>query len=596
MKQTEARDWYSSRLEEEQTALGRHKKRSAMFSWLRLLAFLAAAAVVYIFWELPWPRYLGIFGGIALFLFLLRIHQGVKEQIALSKARVSILEFELKQRFRGAYEDLSQEYSAHAYAGDLDLFSEHGLFSLLDRTFSNRGRDCLLEDMLDPATGEKELSELHSMHRELADDPEWRLRFSGQMKVAEEEREANSPTLEDWINRHANRLKGGLALRYGWPVLSGVALFLAAVGVLSWTPFIWIFIAGLLIAGVRLGRHKEPFDSISDLSEDMARLEALLPLIAHREWKSHELLDDAGELQGEEGAIHAVKRLSRIRSMIDSRRNLIIGIVLNSLVLWDEHCANRLRRWVSHYGDKVSLWYQIIYRFEARSSRAQFVFNHSSYFWPTAELAHGELNAEQLGHPSLDPEERVDNSFELQGDSRIAMVTGANMAGKSTFLRAVGVNWILAHMGLPVCAKKFSFGPAPLLTSMRAVDSLSSGKSYFFSELERLKSIVEHLENGRPALILLDEILKGTNSEDQSTGSRGLIEKLLNYDARALVATHDLSLCDLEEHYPNKVLNYRFETDVKGDTLTFDYKLLPGICKTRNATVLLERMGLMAKQ
>jgi DNA mismatch repair ATPase MutS len=228
---------------------------------------------------------------------------------------------------------------------------------------------------------------------------------------------------------------------------------------------------------------------------------------------------------------------------------------------------------------------------DAGISMGTFIFNYPDF--PMPVISDSGLVAEELAHPLIQNSQRVSNDFKAEQGNRVFIVTGANMAGKSTFLRALGVNMILAGMGAPVCAKKMLFTPVKILTGMRTTDSLADSESYFFAELKRLKMITETLNRGQKLMILLDEILKGTNSTDKHKGSVALVKQLVAHDCLAFIATHDLSLGEQEEKYPEAVRNYCFESYIVDGELIFDYKLKKGIAKNMNAYFLMQKMGIV---
>src|SRR5690606_15104428 len=197
------------------------------------------------------------------------------------------------------------------------------------------------------------------------------------------------------------------------------------------------------------------------------------------------------------------------------------------------------------------------------------------------------------GHPLLADGKRVNNDFTINGWAKAVIVTGANMAGKSTFLRTVGVNFILGRTGAPVCAEKLVFSPVKVYTNMRTTDNLLKDESYFFAELKRIKTVLDRLENGEKIFVILDEMLKGTNSVDKLNGSRELIRKLLELKAVALIATHDLKISEMEEEYPQMVFYKCFEIKLENDEMKFDYLLSDGVTKTMNATFLMKKMGII---
>ncbi|MDR0995258.1 MAG: DNA mismatch repair protein MutS, partial [Tannerella sp.] len=239
-------------------------------------------------------------------------------------------------------------------------------------------------------------------------------------------------------------------------------------------------------------------------------------------------------------------------------------------------------------------WFEALGRFDALASLGGFAFNHPDYVYPRVADAYFQLSGKALGHPLLRRDLCVKNDVQCppHGDTGFLIVTGANMAGKSTYLRTVGVNFLLAAIGAPVCAESLSFYPARLMTSLRTSDSLAGSESYFFAELKRLKSIIDRLEQGDKLLIILDEILKGTNSVDKQKGSIALMKQLTRLGTCGIIATHDLALGALEEEFPGKIKNYCFEADIQGERLSFNYKLQEGVARNMNATFLMQRMGI----
>jgi DNA mismatch repair ATPase MutS len=289
----------------------------------------------------------------------------------------------------------------------------------------------------------------------------------------------------------------------------------------------------------------------------------------------------------------SIKELSSITRAFDQRLNAFAAFVLNATILWDVVCMFRLEKWKASAKDELPDWFEVLSEFDSLVSLGNFAYNHPDFNLPEIQQDPFAMKGIEMGHVLLDPNIRIDNTLELEGDGQYIIITGANMAGKSTFLRTVGTNLVLAMLGAPVCAKQFTFSPLKLHTSVRATDSLQDHESYFYAELVRLKAIVDRLKNGERLFVILDEMLRGTNSRDKQTGSRGFIEQLINLKGMGLVATHDLSLGSLMEEHPERVRNMRFEVDILEDRLEFDYKLKPGISQNLNATFLMKKMGIM---
>ena len=245
---------------------------------------------------------------------------------------------------------------------------------------------------------------------------------------------------------------------------------------------------------------------------------------------------------------------------------------------------------MENYKDKVEDWFEVVAFFDAYNSLGNYAFNHQQYIYPQIVDKQSDTKVTQLGHPLLKTEKRVDNDFEIK-NQQFFIITGANMAGKSTFLRTVSLHIVMANVGLPVCAASSIYSPVKLITSMRTSDSLTDDSSYFFSELTRLKYIVDAIKQDN-YFIILDEILKGTNSTDKAIGSRKFVEKLVASHATGIIATHDLSLCEIEKHL-EEVKNYYFDAQIINDELYFDYTFKKGICQNMNASFLLKKMEIV---
>jgi len=251
-----------------------------------------------------------------------------------------------------------------------------------------------------------------------------------------------------------------------------------------------------------------------------------------------------------------------------------------------------LNEWRRKNKEIVPKLFEVSAEVEVLNSLATIHFNYPDWCLPNFSEQHFVFESNELGHPLIPEKERVTNSFEIRNNQLISLVTGSNMAGKSTFLRSVGVNIILAQMGAPVCAKSFNVSPIRLMTSMRISDNLAENTSTFYAELKKLKTIIEAVNNHEKVFVLLDEILRGTNSHDRHKGSAAFITQLIKQHAFAVIATHDLELADLKQQFPSAIENYHFDVQVKGEELFFDYKLKNGICQSLNASLLMKKIGI----
>lgn len=277
---------------------------------------------------------------------------------------------------------------------------------------------------------------------------------------------------------------------------------------------------------------------------------------------------------------------------MDARLNWLMWIILNFLLLWDIRQMQRLENWQHEYKDDLEKWFEALAETESLGSLAGFYILNPRFTFPEIAKDSLSVNAVEAGHPLIPLNRRINNNILIKGRGNFNIITGANMAGKSTYLRTTGVNLVLAMAGAPVCAEKFVFYPAVLYTSLHTVDSLSGNKSYFFAELERLKLIIDTLNKGEEIYVFLDEILKGTNSYDKQHGSKALLKQLITLGTSGMIATHDLDLGQLEQSFPDNINNFSFEAVIKETELYFDYKLNAGIAKNMNATFLMKQMGI----
>jgi len=270
-----------------------------------------------------------------------------------------------------------------------------------------------------------------------------------------------------------------------------------------------------------------------------------------------------------------------------------MAVLLNGFLLWDINNASKVEKWRATYKTEFVKWIEAIGEFDVLVSLALFNVSNQEYVYPEILEDDFEIDAKKIGHPLISKEKLILNDYEIKGDAKIDLLTGANMAGKSTFLRTLGVNLILSMIGAPVCAENFKCKPVKLFTSLRTVDSLQENESFFYAELKRLREMILLYEKNNDYFFLFDEILKGTNSKDQHSGSLGLINKILSLKGKGIIATHDLELSILEKELPESIRNFSFEVDIVNNKLEFDYKLKRGFCKMMNATYLMKNMGII---
>jgi dsDNA-specific endonuclease/ATPase MutS2 len=318
-----------------------------------------------------------------------------------------------------------------------------------------------------------------------------------------------------------------------------------------------------------------------------------LTIIENKKFDTGKLRNIHEKVEAEKGKASAqIARLSKLFSNLEAGRNAYFYIIANFTFLWDVHWLYRIERFRNNLKEEPEKWFEALFELEALSSLAAVCKMNPEWTFPEISDLPFYYKAENVSHPLIFAENKVANNFYMEGISSCWIITGSNMSGKSTFLRTLGINAVLALAGAPVSASKLEISPLKVFTSMRTEDSLAESTSSFYAELKRLKQLLDSIEPGFPIFYLLDEILKGTNSADRHTGGKALVRQLQGQNASGIIATHDLELARLEEEKPEKIKNFSFSSEVANGTLSFDYKLKEGVCKSFNASQLMKQMGI----
>ena len=317
----------------------------------------------------------------------------------------------------------------------------------------------------------------------------------------------------------------------------------------------------------------------------------LVQKIENENFQSEKLITLQQKLhfQNQKASVH-LQHLAELFSRMESVGNFVTATLFNGTFLFNVHVLKSMIAWKKQHASVLEEWLEVIGEFEMLNSLANFAYNNPEFVYPTLNSNY-EISFSNLSHPLLNPLTRVGNEVQFQPQS-FMILTGSNMSGKSTFLRSLGINMVLSGMGSPVCAIQANVHPLPVLVSMRLSDSLSDSESYFFAEIKRLKQIMDELE-ANPAFVLLDEILRGTNSDDKRNGTIEVVKKVIAKKAIGAIATHDIEVCLTTNQYPDILTNKCFEVEINNDELHFDYKLRDGICKNKSATFLMKKMGVI---
>ncbi len=482
----------------------------------------------------------------------------------------------------------------HPFAADLDVFGKRSLFQLLDRSASMPGRQKLARTLLFPEQRSERIRQRQEAIAELAGKPHWRQAFQAMGgpngnhgdSVAGLLQWAASP--ETFFDRPVLRI-----LLVITPLLGFADVALISLGVLPFSSFLLFLVLPFAVLAPRQGKINKTFNRLGRKTFFLQQYARLFKIMEQGGFRSEILLNARKILtEGKSSAFYAIDKLSGISKVFDYRLNMLAGIFLNAFFLWDILQCLRLERWKKQYGEELPLWFDALAKVDELCSLAGFAFQHPEAVYPDIRQEGFTVSGDNLKHPFIDPSKCVGNPVKTEGWGQFQVITGANMAGKSTYLRTVGVALLLAMTGAPVPADRFVFTPVTLFTGIKTSDSLQDGESYFFAELKRLKEIIVRLEKGEKLFIILDEVLRGTNSTDKQKGSKALLRRFIRLKASGIIATHDLSLGKLADEFPENIENKRFEVEIEGDRMQFDYRLKEGVSQNLNASYLMEKMGI----
>ncbi|MFV5692877.1 MutS-related protein [Flavobacterium sp. LT1R49] len=530
-----------------------------------------------------------------LFIVLMRFHSNLVFQKQIKQALLDINENEISflERKNIPFEN-GQEFNDfhHPYAYDLDIFGDHSLFQNLNRTATFIGKKTLAKQFL-TLLPNNEIIRNNKATKELSEKLDWRQEFLALAKVSNDNKSSYEGLLR-WNKFESTPLsKISILVSFIVPVLFLGAfvgyLITSNSSFLSLLSILFVFNLGFL--GNFLKRIQIEIANASNIDKIINQYSLLLQKIENESFQSEKLiyLQQKLTFKKENASVH-LKQLASLFSNMDTIGNFVTGLLFNGTFLFNFHVLKGLIQWKKDHAEVLEDWLEVIGEFEMLNSLANLSYNNPEFVYPTLNT-NFEIDFSNLSHPLLNEKTRVGNAVSFHPES-FMILTGSNMSGKSTFLRSLGINMVLSGMGSPVCATQANVHPLPVLVSMRLSDSLSDSESYFFAEIKRLKQIMDELEN-RPAFVLLDEILRGTNSDDKRNGTIEVVKKVIGKKAIGAIATHDIEVCLTTNEYPNVLTNKCFEVEIINDDLHFDYKLRDGICKNRSATFLMKKMGVI---
>ena len=583
--------FYNSEEKNLKNQLLKVKKNLKILSLLRITVFILTVIAIYLFFENTLVSSVVLIVGGSGFYFLVVKYSKEKLEKTLLNCKIEINQTEIAV-INGDFSFLpnGNKYlnGNHHYSHDIDLFGENSFFQYLNRTASVDGSAKLANLMTENQTSS--IYQKQEAIKELSEKVKWRQHFSALISMVKTE----IPTkkiIGFFKNYKSVFSKIALFLPISFSAISILFIILTFFEILPFNALVIWFFVGLIVTSLFLKKTQKLYTNASKAKDTFRQYYLVLQEIENTNFSSKILKEKQKEIQSENKKASSIfNEFSKALDAFDQRNNLLIASLGNAFFLWEIKCAIKVEKWIILYNHTVEQWLDVITFFDAKNSLANFCFNHPSYVFPEIVKDSSIINSQKLGHPLLNSKNRIDNDFEINKNSFL-IVTGANMAGKSTFLRTISLSIVMANIGLPVCANSFKYKPVKLITSMRTSDSLAENESYFYSELKRLKLIVDTVKTD-DYFIVLDEILKGTNSKDKASGSKKFVEKLVTLNTTGIIATHDVSLCELENDF-KEIKNFFFDAKISNNELSFDYLFKKGVCENRNASFLLKKMKII---
>ncbi|WP_266204046.1 MutS family DNA mismatch repair protein [Pontibacter kalidii] len=581
---------------------GQEKKAAATssaVSWLRVGVFVAGAVLAYLLFKSGNNNAgaLAILGFYSLFILVMRWHSRLNFRYQQLRLLRQVNEQEV-ERLQGKLSkfDGGQEFvdDHHPYTSDLDIFGQSSLFQLLNRSVTSIGKYKLALWLRKAALPEQVLRRQEAVS-ELASPLrlEWLQEFLALPMHYKHDAESAAGFIHWFKNKAFFRQHGWLKpLLFILPVLTLAAIAAWFYGFTGWIAVGLLLVQFFLAYKFRVERD-EYYEKSIGIYEAMRSYTKQLQHLEQHQFSSPVLQEMQQKLikSGTRSSV-SINRLANIIDFFSWRLSTLMAFFLNNILLWDFVWMYRLESWKEQHLQQLEQSLEVLAEFEALASMAAFQHAHPHFAVPRLSQSPFLYQASALAHPLIFSVKPVANDFEMQGIGHTIVITGSNMSGKTTFLRTVGINMVLALMGAPVCAKSMTVAPAQVYTAMRTADNLSENTSSFYAELKRLRVLLELTEQGQPVFYLLDEILKGTNSRDRHIGAMSLIRQLHKRNASGLISTHDLELGAMEQELRGSVENYSFNSDIIGNEINFDYKLTPGLCRSFNASKLMQLMGI----
>lgn len=592
--------FYEGMIRTSDEEIARYTRLVNQYSLLRLVTLLGGG---FVFWqtfgfEKIWLTELVFFAVVVLFVWMVSRQSKFEKikQFFIALKKVNENETDSIQAGKNIYSDGSEfAGDEHPYASDLDILGKASLFNLINRCSTFSGCSRLAEWLLSAAPNEEILRRQQAV-KEIAGKIDWKMKFQATLLFA------NSDSAKNEISGLLRYFQTALVSRKKWLALYVRYLPLIhlclVLGSVLYTPVLIAFFIPVLINAFLVLSHLKEINRtdmlIGKAGGTLSKYAEGFKMIEEEAWVSPfcTRLQDDLKTDARVKLSAEVRRLSVLLNRLSYRLNMFIGPVFSLLLAWEVRQLIALERWKTDNAGLVMKAFDVLANMEALLSISGVHINYPEWVFPEIRNdEHYTLAAKSIGHPLINEQSRVTNDFGLENQNKIDIITGSNMAGKSTFLRTLGINSVMALAGAPVCAKEMQITDMKIFTYMRIKDSLNESISTFRAELNRLQMLLNATEKKEKLYFLIDEMLRGTNSADKYRGSKAIIEKLISEGAVGIVATHDLLISELEAKYPDYIRNFYFDIHLNGTEMLFDYKIKQGACKTFNASLLLKQLG-----
>jgi hypothetical protein len=588
---------YQQNVQDCQSRIQLLKKTKRWIAIGRLTTALAGILLSWYFWPLAGAVTTTILLFTCILIFLIFRDTDLAASIAQLERLILVNLHELnsiRHSILGYENGIGYSDPGHAYASDLDLFGDFSLYQWMNRGHADQSKQLLAERLKNPIASFEIVN-----YQEAAKEMAAGIDISQQIQstaMAYPLTKGTEKKLENWMS-----FSSGIYAAPFWkwfqniyPIIPAAMVLLFAFGYLTPKGFLLLLVAMSILHYLAGTRISAEFEMLLNIEQEMDGLYRQLQLIENREYHSKTMHALQARLKPGKfpSATASIKNFNSILKKIGWRSNMLINALLQFFFFWDLRLKLLMSEWKKENSHFPGVWIRVIAETEYVVSLASVVRNNPDWAFPETDQKYFHFEGVQLGHPLISADKRVANDFSLEGSGKIALITGSNMAGKSTFLRTLGVNIILAQMGSAVCAGFMKMGAIKLMSSMRVADNLAENTSTFFAELKKLQIIIESVNRKEHVFVLLDEVLRGTNSTDRHRGSQALVRQLIQQDVSAVMATHDTELAQSESMVDESVQNYHFEGRIQDDELLFDYKIRKGICESLNATTLMKKIGI----